>query len=171
MIIRVFFLISSIAILILITKNSSFANYSFKSLLKDTITSYYQLELGLNLQIQTLILFLSALVFIATLIFLFNSYKSLNEKKNNLIVLWVIQRIIADLVYKKFIEKQEDPEIDADDFAVLLSNEFSMDESYIRENIINKIGAYFEENQESNVMQLNFYIKGKIRSIWKLKEI
>jgi len=166
LIIGVFIFMSSITILVLLFNKSSFQNLIDSFNLDSSLLIFGSINKN-----ETYILIICTVIISASIIFLYNSFKKLKENKNYILALSVIQKIITDLIYKKCFEKQEDPEIDVDEYTKLLAKEINMEENYIRENIISKISFYFEEKQESNVIQLNFYLDGRIRSFWKLKQL
>jgi len=110
-------------------------------------------------------------IFLFSISFLYYRYIQLEEYKYDLIVLWVIQKILTELFNKKFQELQDDPEIDIEEFSHQLVSDLKKDMKFIKEKILTKVKLYFEEDKECNIYQVNYYLNGKIHSFWKFKTI
>lgn len=100
----------------------------------------------------------------------FNKFRELEQLKDSLAFYTIIQRIILELLNRKFYLKEEDPEINIEDFSRMISLEFYNNEKYIQEKILQKIKNYIDVN-ETCIMQSNIFLDGNIHSYWKLKEI
>ena len=130
---------------------------------------FYKIKFFSEKNFLKIFFILSIIIFFFILFYIKIQLQNIEYSKNSVLAISFVERIITELYYKK-INTTEDPEIDIEDFIIKLSREFKQKEEYIRENFIKKIKSYIDENN-SLVIQINFFINGKVKSFWKLRNI